>query len=838
MIDDRTKREAPSHPLHVSNAPLLPWAIGMIVGIAIESRTPCSPWFCATVVVAIGISALLKLAHGRLALLMVIGAAVCLGAIRHHVAFRAIPHTDVARYATNDRMIAKVIGTIATPPNTYRTGYDPFEPWLHTTDRTTFVLDLDRIDVGNGLKSVTGQTRISISEPTLSIREGDRIEAVGWLAKSSPPRNPGQHNWALHNARRGVRTRLQCDRTENISILQSSTDRSRSPTEQVRQLLLGQGMNTGDASSSLLDTMVLGHRFAVSEKIERLFLETGCAHYLAVSGVHIAMLASIVWFPARLLGAGRRLAAALLIATVITYVLIADARPSMLRAALMAVIFSVALLMRRRVNTINSLSLAALILLAINPVSLFDIGFQLSFAAVTGIILLTPVLMQLANRAFARKQHFETPPTDPFQIAIDNPPRFTWSGAVLRSTLMLTCVSIAAWVSTLPIVATHFGRLAPLGWLGSIAAFMFVYAVMVLSFMKLAVGLLFPFATAVVDAPLEFATTGLRNVLQWIRDTLGGPTDVTPPTVFILATYYVGLFGVVAVNRRGWTLRKSAPILACAILTIALWNWPAVQTDALKITQFAVGRGTATLIELPDGQSWIYDAGSSSPSDPGENTILPLLRERRISALDGIIISHANLDHYGGVPSIVRHKNCKRIYVNTNGAIDESDGPIEVLMQALRKSRQPIEPLHAGDSLDWGEDVNVEVHWPPTTGTTHLSANDQSIVVRIEFQNKSILMTGDIGFAAQQSLIAQGNLKSDILILPHHGAVESNTAAFIEAVCPTHIVRSSFVKNEDSPTLGRIVGSTPIHNTADHGAIQIKIRNGETYVSPFPGSQP
>ncbi|GJM24900.1 MAG: hypothetical protein DHS20C16_13150 [Phycisphaerae bacterium] len=584
--------------------------------------------------------------------------------------------------------------------------------------------------------------------------------------------------------------------------------------------------------------MVLGHRGAVNERTERLFLETGCAHYLAVSGIHIAMLASIVWFPARLFGANRRLAAALMIVAVIVYVIVADARPSMLRAAVMACTLSVSILLRRRASTINSLSVAVILLLSINPLSLFDVGFQLSFVAVTGIVLLTPVMTSQASRLFASQNvsvSENAAPQDPSELIITQRSYLHWIRQVLHPVMLLVFVSIAAWISTLPIVAIHFARLAPLGWLGSILSFPIVFVVMVLSFLKLAVGLISPIASPIVDAPLRFSTDALQGFLEFARSHLGGPIDVTPPSTITLLAYYSCLMAIVFASRRGWRLRLGLRVAALFALTIASWNWPTQSSSSLTITQFAVGRGTTTLIELPNGGTWIYDAGSSSPSDPGEHTVLPYMHDRKISRLNGIIVSHANLDHFGGVPALVRSKSCDAVFVNTDGLPSDTrrDGPFEVLLQALSQSGQTLRPLHENDDLDWGEHVRAKVLWPPAQSNTHLSTNDQSIVIRLEYEGRSVLITGDIGHVAQQYLIDNCDLKSDVLILPHHGAVEHNTAAFISAVSPTALVRSSFVKDQDSPDLARSAESIPILNTANKGAIQIKVRDGEINVAPF-----
>ncbi|MCA9252486.1 MAG: ComEC/Rec2 family competence protein [Phycisphaerales bacterium] len=821
-------------PHWLAATPLLPWAVGMMVGIAIESRVPIPPTVSMIVIAASGIAALSPSIRRKVPLLLIILAGIGLGTMRHHLAFRTLPATDIAQFAAPDRRLARISGTISSQPQITRTGYAPFEPWLHTTDRTSFLVNVESIDTGDGVQMATGQVRVSISEPALTLQENQRVEVVGWLDQIAPPRNPGQYDWALHNARRQIRTSIQCNDEANARILEESTGEARSLANHFRGLLLGRGTQIGDSSTSLLDTMVLGRRSAIDERTERLFLETGCAHYLAVSGIHIAMLASIVWFPARLLGANRRSTAALLIIAVIVYVMIADARPSMLRAAVMACTLSVALLLRRQPNTINSLSVAAILLLSLDPLSLFDVGFQLSFVAVTGIVLLTPVMTKCSSVIFQMKPlpaEIDSAPEDPSELVMPERRSFVWLRSILQPVALLVFVSISAWVSTLPIVAIHFGRLTPMGWLGSILSFPAIYAVMVLSFMKLAVGFIFPVAMPLVDWPLQFATESLAGFLEFVRGHLGGPIDVTPPPTIAVCTYYGCLLTVAIASRRGWHIRNRSCAATLLLVTITAWNWPASNDRSLTITQFAVGRGTSTIIELPNGQAWVYDAGSSSPSDPGKYTILPYMHERRISRLAGIIVSHPNLDHYGGVPSIVKDKHCDAVYLNTNGV--EKEGPFELLLEELKRSGQTIRPLNAGNTIDLGDDVHAEVLWPPSESAAQLSANDQSIVVRLAYQGRSVMLTGDIGYAAQHHLINNCDLQSDVLVLPHHGAIEENTAAFIQAVNPTTLVRSTFVKNEDSPALKQAAADIPIFNTADLGAIKITIRNSAISVSAF-----
>ncbi|NOX58178.1 MAG: DNA internalization-related competence protein ComEC/Rec2 [Planctomycetes bacterium] len=818
--------------------PILPWGIGIIIGIALESRTFLHPLLCLVVILACGILAAFHFIRARAGLILILVAAISFGALRHHAAFRAISTDDTARLVSGEKTLAKVAGTISTPPQTRRTGYEPFEPWLHRTDQTWFILRIENVNVGEGPQQASGLVRVTISEPTLAPQEGDRVEVSGWLSATRPPRNPGQRDWSLYNARHGIRTQLRSPRAENINVLHTRTSHSNPLANHFRKLLLGASVDSGDESATLLDTMVLGHRSAVDEEVERLFIDTGCAHYLAVSGIHIAMLASLVWFPARFLGADRRMGAALVIASVVLYVTVADARPSMLRAAVMACSYGFALLLRRRGSVINTLAFAASLLLAIDPLSLFDIGFQLSFIAVLGIVLLSPIPMSAYwyfRGPTARAKTTVTSPAELDLVLQKKQHTSTVMNGILRWAGTLICVSIAAWVSTLPIIALHFGRCAPIGWLHSFIAFPFVFGVMAMSFLKLAVGLLLPFIAQYTNSPLEFTTQTLRNVLSTSRDIFGGPIEVTPPAAYTICAYYVGLLAIVYYFRRGWSRRGIAIVLVLATFVVASWCWPRRTTDALAITQLAVGRGTSTVIELPNGNVWLYDAGSSSPSDPGKNTILPLLRHRSIRQLDGIIISHANLDHFGGVPSVLKDKRCDVVYLNTTGKknAEERDTPFDTLCNVLRDMKQDTLPLRAGDTLDWGEGVTAQILWPPTQTPAHLDANDRSIVVKILYAGKSVLLTGDIGFAAQQRLIENEDIGADVLILPHHGAVEDNTAAFIRIVGPKHLIRSSFVKNSESPKLQRAAGMLHIYNTADVGSIEITLTDDGIKVSPF-----
>lgn len=824
-------------------APLSPWAIGLVAGILVADRVAIPRFAALIALLAAGGMIWFIRRRGPLIVAIVAGfAASCAGMLLHHAAIRVISTDHIVHFAEPEGQPGRLIGVVVTDPKIYHRGYEPFEPWLFEQDRTSFILDVEQIETTNGWIGASGKARIVIKTPVLAVRRGDRVETYGWLYRPGPPNNPSQFDWRLYSARRGVLVGVICDSAHNVRFVNESpgaagwANRLR---RVARGLLLADRDEFGQFNVALLDAMILGRRSGADPETERAFLDTGCAHFLAVSGFHVGVLAGAVWLMLRWFPVSHRTIGVLMIAVVATYALIADPRPPILRAAIMTTALAITWMVSRPFAAVNALCLAAIAILVIEPAALFDAGFQLSFEAVASILLIGPAIITLLRGGARRAADFLRHPRGvPAHIQIveahlsDSP---TFTQRIGWRVLEILGISITAWLGALPIVAAHFNEVALWGWLCSFVALPFVLIVVLIGFAKLLLAVVAPVAANVADVLLDPASDLLLAVMRLLRDLVGGRMAVAGPPAWVIIAYYVALAAIPLmvyrrVNRK-WT---ASAALAC-LLIIGAWRFmPRTQSD-LIITQFSVGRGTSTVIELPGGNVWVYDIGASGPLDPGESIVRPYLLNRNVSHINGVIISHPNLDHFGGLPSLLDAFDCDRVYVSPDFARSAGDhSPAGVLLSEIEKRGASVVTIDASaPPMSWATGVDARILWPPPEPPGGLSVNDLSLVLSVEHRGFRILLPGDIGLRPQAALIDSDDLLCDVLVLPHHGAVVGNSAEFIRAADPKYLVRSTNVPAESSRALSQAAGGAALLSTADLGAIQIKITGQGLTVRPF-----
>ncbi|MDO8630564.1 MAG: MBL fold metallo-hydrolase [Phycisphaerales bacterium] len=272
-------------------------------------------------------------------------------------------------------------------------------------------------------------------------------------------------------------------------------------------------------------------------------------------------------------------------------------------------------------------------------------------------------------------------------------------------------------------------------------------------------------------------------------------------------------------------------LTVCAIA----WCRPVARADRMVIDVLSVGAGSATVIELPNGETLVYDAGSLSRMDVGESVVIPFLRDRGIRRLEEIYLSHPNLDHFSGVPAIVGEVPCGAVIVNrcfAGGAGPRS--PSRHLLEMLSSSGHAVQVLDPAAHAWERGGVRFEALWPGDAECGKLPSNDTSTVLRLSYAGHSVLLTGDIEEAAERALIERGGLRADVLVLPHHGSVRPTTRDFLAAVGATACVRSSGQRTERTDNgLIEVVGEMRIFNTADVGAVRIEIDAEGVRIEPY-----
>ena len=829
-------------PLGLAHAPLLIPAVGMILGILIDAYRPSGVGVYAAVfaLAGVGLAALRRWEPAAAAAVLL--AAVAVGACMHHVHYRAADARQIVTFTERIPIYARVTGRAVEPPVITRTDMGEFDACYPDTTRSRFLLDAERIELRGGrVAACEGLVQVHVHEPLLGVSAGDRVSVFGRLYRPAPPDNPGEFNWSRFQRRRGVRAAVTCEHAAGVRRVRAEAGAGGVPwlaryRQWMRRLLLD-GLAPDDSEgTSLLDTIVLGQRSSIDRTLNQAFVRTGTVHFLCVSGMHVGMLALFGWGLGRVFGLRRPAAAGLVAGLVIAYVLLAEPKAPILRAGILAVFGCITMAMRQRLHTPNWIAASAMVILAFKPTELFSAGFQLSFLVLLAVIYLSPRVYALL---FVRRQRLRPEPLEPPSL------RRWFAGRVGRKLGMMLCVAIAAWLTGAPLAAYHFGRVIPWGAINSVLMFPTVFVLMVSGFTKLLLGAISPFLGSLLGPVVGGAAWLLRRQVGLLASLPWTEVRVSPPPLLVVVAGLT-LLGLWAFHHR-IGLRRRWLVLAGAGVAAA-WPWLTLRPQrggALDVWVLSVGAGQAIFAELPNGQTLVFDVGSSSPFDLGGATLRPFLARRHIRQIDAAIISHPNLDHYSGVPGLLRAADVRQVLLSEQyepvARARRSEPALRVLA-ICRRARVPVRTLRAGDRLGGTGAVAVEVLWPPPapTGPPTLSANDSSIVVRLSYAGRRIVIPADAQQAAQAGLLAAPDqLRADVLVLPHHGRSVGNTGEFIRAVAPRVAVCSSGSRHTwVPPAVAELLGTCPLLNTADDGCLHVRVEaDGTLRVEPI-GTKP
>ncbi len=824
----------------LSLQPLVPPAVGLAAGIWLDSvwRIPLAVGL--SLFILSGLLLIPARHKDGLGYLAVMLAASAVGMYLHDLTFRHWADNHIVRYCGDEPILARIEGTVLDTPQVQASKSGSIN-WIPQSSFTRFLVEADRIVDDNQNPSVSGRISVLVREPVLSVAAGDRVRLLGWLSHLEPPANPGGRDWSLVSRREGILVRLSCPHEGNVEVCDGQAA-GRRLLNRLRLNLRGRMLEQtfpGDVpGGQLLSALVLGQRSAVDEKLNEAFVRTGTVHYLSVSGAHVGMLMSALWLGGVLLGRSRRGCAAVAMIVVTLYALLAEPRPSILRAALMADLFCISILLRRPTRSLNWLAAAAIVLLVARPTQLFEPGFQLSFFTLIGLIFVSPRLYDAGGEFFLRVLGRDDPLLRPaMQKRINpNPLRdFLWRMAKWLGQWL--SIGLAAWIVSVPISAYHFQQFSVWGWLNTILIAPLIWLVLILGLLKTVLATILVSAADWLGIPLRWLTDLLIEVVYTLSD-LPASCVTTPLLPWWLVWCALGVIGLWLIAP--WLRwRKRWPALA-TIMLFLLIGWqlaPSRRGQELRLHLLSVGNGMCCLITLPDGKNILYDAGSMPPYDLERWTLGPLLAKERIYRIDTVLLSHANLDHYSALPELLERRRVDRIVTTphfvSHGQEGERGGT-RVMEAAADKGLAWETVVRAGHLAD-SEAVTMEILWPPPEQELEIrEANDSSLVVRVSYAGRSILLTGDIEKLAQEHLMAEADLKADVLILSHHGSMRSNTGRFIEVVNPRYCLRSSGQRARDTNNgLLDLMAGRGYFNTADDGAIEVRITPTDLTVTPY-----
>jgi competence protein ComEC len=539
------------------------------------------------------------------------------------------------------------------------------------------------------------------------------------------------------------------------------------------------------------------------------------------------MMVMAIWMLGWLLGLSRRQCAGAAMFAATAYAILAEPSPPIFRAAIMTDLGCLSLLTGRPTRVANWLAMSALVILVVRPTQLFNAGFQLSYVTLLSVIYVAPALHDAAAVTWRRLRRRDDPLLSPeIQKRIGMTPKWPRLRRCLRGLGWYMAIGLAAWTVGGLLSAYHFHQLQMWGWLNTMLLVPLVWIVMVLGLVKTLVTPFVPWLAGGLGWPLAVCTQALIGFVQILSSMPGSglPTPALPTGVVCLSLLVV-LVWVVRVPLR-LNIHAVRFAVLCSMIAIAWSAAPRQPGKELRVVVLAVGSGSSIVLELPNGKTLLYDVGSFPPYDLERWTIGPLLARDHCPRIDAVILSHANLDHYGGLGNLLARRSVGSIISTPHfeHAAQDHHASRE-LVKTIQDKRIPWRRTSAGARLSGTGDVLMEVLWPPPGELQPADSNDTSLVLRVSHEGVRILLCGDIEEYAISQLIAGVDVQADILLLPHHGSVVPSTAAFIRAVNPKCCIRSTGRK-ETSEELRKSIGDRDYLSTAQGGAVSIGVAEG------------
>jgi competence protein ComEC len=585
-----------------------------------------------------------------------------------------------------------------------------------------------------------------------------------------------------------------------------------------------------EPEASLLQGILLGIESGIPPELYEDYNTTGTSHIIVISGANITILAA---FFSLTLGRlfGKRRAYWFTIAGITVYVLLVGADAAVVRAGVMGGLLVTAVYLGRRATAHVSLLASAMVLTAINPLALWDAGFQLSFAATLGIILFAPDIEQLFEMGLG----WLVPQQRAHQIV-----------RVLNDVLIVT---LAAMLLTVPLVVYHFGRLSVVSPLANLLILPAQPAIMTLGGAATLMGLvpiLEPVAQAIAWVPwLGLAYT--NAIVRWLADWPSASIEIDPSGAGWLIAYYAAVAAAIVYRRRrrvaatslpNWvTSRRSLLVGTGLLLVVTVLAWLAVlqlPDGKLHVAFLDVGQGDAILITAPTGQQILVDSG---PSPAALTTALSKEMPFWDRSIDAIVMTHPDADHIAGLPEVLH-----RFHVDAwlDGGPPNDDALYAECLKQVEEKGVARHILERGSSLELDGGLVLEVLHPPAEPlhATMADANSNSVVLRVSWDEVSFLLTGDIEAEAEHQLVASSQLlAADVLKVSHHGSGDASTAEFLTAVEPSYAVISVGAENRFGhphlAVLERLIqeGDVTVLRTDEWGTIEFVTDGRQLWLS-------
>ncbi len=793
----------------------------------------------------------------RMAVLPVAALWIATGILAAHL--RPAPDPQSALLPFADNLSRTVVGRVTRvhplPPRTPATTADAEHTWepqapeeeapqaeqvdLQLSQIEYLTPDLSTlVPITAGIRATLITTPDTPSLPLLSC--GDRIELQIRLRLPERYRDPGAWQYTDYLLEQGIAAHGPA-RAEKLRFL------AHDPATVSCRLLAAQAWASGrlthfaaspanrhlpsvfrlsSEDTGMLGAMLFGDRTGLNHQLRLGFERTGSFHLFVVSGMHVALVAGLLWWALRRLRLPDSAATLLTLPAITAFALLTGFGAPVQRALAMTTLFLLARLLSRERSVLNALGAAALFALLWSPHALFEASFQMTMLA---IIAIGGIAVPLGERNLLAWAH-STRSLDEIRLDQSLPPHLAqlrvslrlWTEALatgagpLAARIFLAAIRLAANAAELVLIgvvaelvmalpmAVYFHRATLFALPANMASIPLLGVLMPAAILTFIATLLSPWLAVIPSSVTAFLLHSITFAIGHISRVPLADARVPPPSVFVIAAALLSwAFCIWAARRSSRWAIAAAVVLPLTTLAV-LWPEPAVRSPGqLELTAIDVGQGDSLLLIGAEGRTMLIDAGGPTGSvleaasatslfDVGEEVVAPYLWSRRIRRLDTLVLSHAHSDHMGGMPAILRDLRPRELWVSLPAHADA----FTALLDQAKSLGTTVRFLHAGQQLPWGDEQIAVLSPNPAYTNAAAPKNDDSLVLRVQYGQSSILLEGDAEAPSEHSMLAAHAISPVTLLkVGHHGSLTSTTPEFLAAAAPHAAVISTGLNN-------------------------------------------
>jgi competence protein ComEC len=711
--------------------------------------------------------------HRRHCLALLLLAVLAAGALAYRLAVSNSSPNHISLLVERRDQNISLRGVIVTDPGYREAEGADAEP---ANDRHSFLLELDALNTRGEWIPASGRVLMFVAAaraPQL-LHYGDRIECTALLRVPAPAHNPGTFDWQRWLTRQNIPFTATLRKADSCAVLETGRGR-RLMALSLRlrehcERALRVGLENEPKLAGVLAGMVIGQRTEIPPETYDDFQQTGVFHVFAISGLHVGIVTGVVVLLLRLARIPRRWCGLIAIPLLVIYVFATGARPGAVRALVMACVWLISWMLVRPADGLSNLAAAALLILGVAPMQLFDGGFILSFGVVLSLLVLAPRIQAVLERLIARDELL------PGQVA----PRWRiWTERPALWFLQLLSCSLAAWIGLLPLMAVYFHLFTPISTLANVLVVPLLGFIITLGMLGAMAHAVWPWLALTFNNANFFLLGTMIRGVEWLGNIPGGHHFVRAPPVWLVAGYYVVL-ALLLSGRLSWRNKTVIAVPAFAVVMfLAAWPESAVEVTALDLRD-----GMAVFVNAPgEGEDWLIDGGGDWS---GRRVVVPYLRAQGVDRLSAVVLTRGDKAHAAGLRDVLANVPTARA---RHGATGSRSKFFWDWLDFVRQRQLPIEHLRAGDAWDSAAGLRVNVLHPPRD-SAYTRSDDNSIVLLIEFGPNRVLLTSDAGATVERRLLeSRTDVRADVIIKGRHSDETSCTDEFLDAVRPAAVVQ-------------------------------------------------